>query len=327
MELISVKERISPVVSIEQVINESSDENFMQANTEPVNLIALREACIIPSFAKDNESTISHTEFIETVTETAYSVFRNEIFLYPAIRVSHPISGRIPEAMGKPAKELQDFEKTLYYERMAFIIEIPSIVADVNGNQISLAIGGVRSYHLENLYSKKTEEHFKVFIGFKNKVCTNLCVSTDGFLGELKVRAMEELAQKVWELFTGFRHEKMISEISALGQLSLTEHQFAQIIGKMRLYQYLPLLQKKDIEAVPMNDSQVASIAREYYNSQSFCREDNGEINLWKVYNLFTGANKSSYIDTFLDRGVGCLLFAQMLQNSLLSESDCWFLK
>lgn len=26
----------------------------------------------------------------------------------------------------------------------------------------------------------------------------------------------------------------------------------------------------------------------------------NGEINLWNVYNLFTQANKSSYIDTFL---------------------------
>ena len=41
--------------------------------------------------------------------------------------------------------------------------------------------GGVRAYNDTNLYSKKGAERFKVFIGFICKVCTNLCVSTDGF--------------------------------------------------------------------------------------------------------------------------------------------------
>jgi len=327
MELVAVKEKVSPVLSIEQVISESSDENFIQANTIPVNLSTIKEECIIPSFAKDNESTISHSEFIQTVAATAYEVFRNETILYPAIRVSHPISGRIPEAMGKPAKELQYYEKTLYYERMAFIIEIPSIVSNVTGNEISLAIGGVRAYNNENLYSRKIEEKFKVFIGFKNKVCTNLCISTDGYLAELRVRTADEMAQKVMELFANFQYEKKVSEFRALTELSLSEHQFAQIIGKMRLFQYLPLNEKKEVEAVSMNDSQVASIARDYYCNQSFCRNEDGEINLWKMYNLFTSANKSSYIDTFLDRGAGCMQFVQMLQKALLYDSECWFLK
>ena len=39
------------------------------------------------------------------------------------------------------------------------------------------------------LYSKKTVEKFKVFIGFKNLVCCNLCVSTDGFKSEQIGRA------------------------------------------------------------------------------------------------------------------------------------------
>ena len=30
-------------------------------------------------------------------------------------------------------------------------------------------------------------EKFKIFIGFKNMVCCNMCVSTDGFKSELKV--------------------------------------------------------------------------------------------------------------------------------------------
>ena len=37
---------------------------------------------------------------------------------------------------------------------------------------------------------------------------------------------------------------------------------------------------------------------------ENFSRGDNPEIDLWRVYNLFTGANKSSYIDTFLDRSL-----------------------
>ena len=312
--------------NIEQVISESSSENFMQANTMPVNMIDLKEGCIIPSFAKDLESTISHSEFIETVNEVAYRLFDRETILNPAIRVSHPINGRIPEAMGKPAKELLDHEKTLYYERVAFIIEIPSIFDTVHGNTLSLTIGGVRAYNLENLYSKKTEEKFKVFIGFKNHVCTNLCVSTDGFLGELKVRTTDEMAKKVWELFTAYRYEKKVLDFSALGELTISEHQFAQIIGKMRLYQYLPLADKKEIEPAPLNDSHVATIARDYYSNKSFCRDDDGSINLWRLYNLFTSSNKSSYIDTFLDRGVGCSQFLEMLREALLKGSNCWYL-
>jgi len=55
----------------------------------------------------------------------------------PAIRLSHPIKGRIPEARNKPANELLDHEKTLYYESMAFVLEIPEVTVEVNGNTLS----------------------------------------------------------------------------------------------------------------------------------------------------------------------------------------------
>jgi hypothetical protein len=328
MELIAVNNKPSEIeTSIEQVINESTNENFLVANTQPVTSMELKDKCIIPSFAKDNESTISHTEFIDVIGEMASDYFKSEIIYSPAIRVSHPISGRIPEAMGKPAKDLFEHEKTLYYERMAFIIEIPSIKANIHGNDISLTIGGVRSYNLENLHSRKSEERFKLFIGFQNKVCTNLCISTDGFMSDLKVRTTAELANNAYELFSNYAYEKKVSVFSSLGNLAISEHQFAQIIGKMKLYQYLPLVEKRDLEQVPMNDSQVSAIARDFYSSNSFSRNDDGDIDLWKLYNLFTSANKSSYIDTFLDRGAGCLIFAEMLQNALRNQEDCWFLQ
>lgn len=36
---------------------------------------------------------------------------------------------------------------------MSFVIRIPSIGKNINGNKLALAIGGIRSYNLENLYS------------------------------------------------------------------------------------------------------------------------------------------------------------------------------
>ena len=102
---------------------------------------------------------------------------------------------------------------------------------------------------------------------------------------------------------------------------SLTERQFAQIIGKGRLYNYLPKKEKLQLPELLMNDGHISAIAKDYYQDERFCREANGDINLWNMYNLFTGANKGSYIDTFLDRGVNAFNFAKGISNAL-SDSD-----
>jgi hypothetical protein len=39
-------------------------------------------------------------------------LFVGEQINYPAVRVSHPVRGRIPSAMGKPAIELEENDKT-----------------------------------------------------------------------------------------------------------------------------------------------------------------------------------------------------------------------
>ena len=190
MELINVQNNILPD---ESKVVETSDNRFILANTEPIAYADLKHKCIIPVFSKDNEQTISHSEFIDIVGQAANKFFPSESILHPAIRISHPIKGRIPDAIGKPADKLLEEEKTVYFERCAFNYELPGINAIVNGNKLSLSIGGVRAYHYENLYGKKTEEHFKVYIGFKNHVCINLCISTDGFLDDLRVMSLHEL--------------------------------------------------------------------------------------------------------------------------------------
>ena len=84
---------------------------------------------------------------------------------------------------------------------------------------------------------------------------------------------------------------------------------------------------KKEIaDPIPLMDSQVSTVAKDYYSNRSFCRNSDGNIDLWKLYNLFTGANKSSYIDTFLDRSVGASAFIGGLQNALNGVTQSWFL-
>lgn len=324
MELINVQNQIVPD---EAKVVETSDNRFILANTQPISYGELKHKCIIPVFSKDNESTVSHSEFIDTVGQACEKFFPSENILHPAIRISHPIKGRIPEAMGKPAELLLEEEKTIYYERCAFVFEVPSINSVVNGNKLSLSIGGVRAYNSENLYGKKTEEHFKVFIGFKNHVCINLCISTDGFLDDLRVMSIQELFNRVFQLLTRFDAEKHVNHLSTLSEYTLSEHQFAQLVGKSRLYQYLPMKTRKALEiSVPISDTQIAMVGKDYYEDKSFCREESGEINLWRVYNLFTGATKSSYIDTFLDRNVGSLLFMNSLVAHLRDKKQSWFL-
>jgi hypothetical protein len=299
---------------------------FIEANTEEVTLRHLKNECIIPVF-RDNEKTVSHYEFVDAVNHCVMKSFPRETVLAPEIRVSHKINGRIPSALNKKVSELEDWEKTQYWERMMFIIEVPSIRDTISGNELSLTIGAVRALNHESLFSKKSIEKFKVFIGFQNKVCTNLLVSTDGIALEIRVASLQELVKQVYELFGNYNMRFHLETMREFENYSLTEHQFAQLIGKARLYNYLPVEQKKVIPALTFGDGQFNTIARDYYLDKSFCRDGNGDINLWKLYGLFTGSNKSSYIDTFLDRSVNAFSFTESLVQALEHNSEMsWFL-
>ena len=300
---------------------------FIVANTIEVPLHHLKQDCIIPVFSKDNEKTIAHQEFIESVLSAISKVFPHHSISTPEIRVSHQIKGRTPDAIHLNAKDLLDHQKTIYYERMAFVINIPSIVDSINGNELTLSVGGVRSYNLENLYNKKTLEKFKFFIGFQNKVCLNMCINTDGFKEDLRVSSASELQHKVIEVMQNYNAELHLMEMKEFTQDYLSEHQFAQLIGKSRLYQHLPKSEKQKIPMLNFNDSHINTMAKDYYEDKNFCRLDDGRINLWDVYNLFTQANKSSYIDTFLDRNLNAFEFSKGIQKTLNGNSDYhWFL-
>lgn len=324
--VISQLTQLGRVETIDFAVDPPMDKRFMGANTAAVTLQHLRERCTIPVFAKDNESTVSHQEFIDLIGQAASLAFPNQHISQPAIRVSHVIKGRIPEAVGKPAKDLLEHEKTIYYERVAFIYDLPSISEDVNGNKLSLSLGGVRAYNLENLYGKKTEERFKLFIGFKNHVCTNLCVSTDGFREEVRVRTLPELFNRAVQLFGSYNMEKDLHDLEILSDYGLTERQFAHLIGRLRMFQFLKGPEKEGLPQLCLGDSQVNSVIRGYYGDKAFKHDLLGGIDLWRLYNLFTGANKSSYIDTWMDRTVNALSFTSLLLDALKTGKSIWYL-
>lgn len=319
------------IVDVEPILSRREVKKlpFIEANTKEVTIEHLKDDCIVPVFSKDNEITISHPNFIESVWEAANRVFPNESIELPDIRVSHIIKGRTPEAIHKSVKDLLEEDKTIYYERMMFCFEIPSIHEDIAGNRLNLTIGGVRSYNHENLYSKKGMEKFKLFIGFKNLVCCNMCVSTDGFKSELKVMDVNGLLNAAMQLFQEYNAAKHLYYMGAFKDSYMTEHQFAQFLGKSRLYQYLPNEQRRLLPQMLMTDTQIGIVAKSFYHDDNFSLPDNQkEISMWNVYNLLTGANKSSYIDNFLDRAYNATQLVDGLNKALYGDSEySWFIQ
>jgi hypothetical protein len=315
---------------MEQTLNSTeikhSVPSFIDGNTVPLSREELESNHIIPVFGKDNEPTISHTEFINSVTECAELALPSFSIGAEEIRGSHPIKGRIAEARLKAAKELLSHEKTLYYERMMFCFTIPSITETIDGKEMSLVVGGVKCYSHDNLYSSKgSKEHFQIFIGFQVQVCSNLCVWTDGSLRKTAVRSIDELQSEVYQLIVQFNAAKALSTLENWTDLHLTESQFAHFVGKARLYPHTPKAFQSAIPELTLTDYQIGSIVKGFYKDPNFSNSD-GSLSLWNAYNLLTGSNKSSYIDSFLDRSASASNVVLELEQSLAGGNSSWYL-
>ena len=88
-----------------------------------------------------------------------------------------------------------------------------------------------------NLYSKKGLEKFKVFIGFKNQVCCNLCVFTDGLNSCLEVSNTNELYRIVLEMFNSYNPAKHIHLMQ-----TLTDSYRTPVLPVIRKNEALPVI-------------------------------------------------------------------------------------
>lgn len=71
--------------------------------------------------------------------------------------------------------------------------------------------------------------------------------------------------------------------MQTLGNAYLTEHQFAEILGKMRLYQCLPPHYQKSVPKLLITDTQINSVAKAYMQDENFGSFGN-DLSMWKFY-------------------------------------------
>jgi hypothetical protein len=298
---------------------EHIEKPFIVANTLPVSLKEIHDHHIIPVFSKDNSPLISQSQIVETTLETISSLGYEAS--EPEIRVSHPIMGRVPEARFKPASELLPKEITQYYERMIFLLKIPKIRSTVNGQELSLVVGGIKSYSWDNLgRDHKASQHFKFFVGFQVWVCSNLCVSTDGAVLELKANSPSLIASQIKEMMNIYRPERHLSWLEDLGNYGLKDSQFAKFIGRCSMQPF-----SEDAPKYSLSSTQINSVVKGYYSDPCFSHGKE-EISLWNLYNLITESNKGSYIDGFLDRNVSGERIVEDLRHSIHTGSPNWYL-
>ena len=309
----------------ELILNPTS-VNFLEANTNAITLQELTEQCVVPTWA-NQELTISHQDFINTVHDAACNVFAGETINSPEIRVSHIVRGRTANSLHKRTSELLESEKTQFYQRLAFAFTIPSLHECIDGQRLELCIGGVRNYSDLNLYrTNRGMEKFSIFIGWRVNVCSNQVLTGQGVRLNIEVMSLHDLYKAVLDLFYNFNLEKDIQLLHSLTQTRLTESQFAQIVGRMRLYQALPSYLQREIPKLLITDSQINNVCRDYYNNPNFGHKDN-TISLFDFHNLLTSANKSSYVDSYVQRGINATEITVGIGKALQGDSEySWFL-
>ena len=93
----------------------------------------------------------------------------------------------------------------------------------------------------------------------------------------------------------------------------------------MRLYQALSQTKQRALPKMLLTDTQINNVAKAYISDENF--GGNEGLSMWNFYNLLTGANKSSYIDSFLDRSYNATEIAIGINSALHGdERYSWFI-
>ena len=304
--------------------------HFIESNTFAVTMEELERDCIVPTF-KDMEPVIAHQDFAKTVLDAAKEIFRGETFGDIEARGSHVINGRTPDALHLKASELRDNQKTKFYQRFAWCVEIKSKSAIVNGQEVYLTIGGTRSLHNSNLYARKAPEKFRIFISYRVKICSNeMIIQENGLTGTLECMTLADLYQNAMHLFMNFNAEKALQTLEHLGDTYISTQQFCQLIGRMRLYTALSEKQKTDLRLpqILLGDSVINSATRNFVNNPNFGINGGHRISCWQLMQLLNEGAKASYIDLWVDRNANCTYIASEVQKTITGEtgSFSWFL-
>lgn len=160
----------------------------------------------------------------------------------------------------------------------------------------------------------------------QNRVCSNLMLTTDGLQDRVEVMSLGELYQSALRLFHCYDPAKDVDLFNTLGTMRVTESEFCQLVGRMRLYQALTPERQRALPKMLLGDSQINAACRAFVSDSNF-RCTGGTITGWQLLNLLNGAAKSSYIDGFLERNVNCTEFVQGIHRAKQGDDKyAWFL-
>lgn len=318
------QENESQIMLLEPV-EEKKRNPFIIGNTVETDLQKLQDDYLVPVFSRDNVETISHNEFINTVCDAVQTYFQGQQFNEPEIRVSHEMKLRTRKGSGKLVENLTNEDSGSYYQRMMFMIEIPSISYGINGNKLNLQVVGVRTYTETNLLGNSNQKQtFRVGVGFVNEICTNLLLRTDGVRLSIKVTNTADLYKYCMELFGKYDYASHIEEMSRLRNTMIDIRTLAQFLGKARMYQALPQSMKTrlGLPELILNEAQLNSMIRNYYTDENFGGFGKS-ITGWQFYQLLTNY-KNNYIDTTLERTLNAYEVTEGLVKSINGEDDSW---
>ena len=319
----------------EDVSNETKEfpeeiPSFIEGSANAITLSDLTTLCTVPTWP-DNTLVTSHQDFINTVRRAAQDVFPNESISEPEIRVSHAQHGRVPTALRKKTSELLPSETTLWYQRMCFCIVV-SKKDTVSGNEVHLTVGGVRAMNTENLASSRKIEKYKLFIGWRVRVCSNLCIFGDAMIDKLECTSTAEIYERACKLFQGFDPETNRQKLESLTKTTLTLEDFTHVIGKFRLYEAMSPAQRNKL-ALPnvlLGDQSINSATRAFLANPNFGVGDGNSINGWQFLNLLNESVKfSSYIDRFLQKNVSATDTAVGICEAIsgIDNKYAWFIQ
>ena len=307
-------------------VNEQDERKpFILGNTKAIGLTELQEDYLVPVFSRDNIETISHSDFINVVADAAQTYFQGEQFTEPQIRVSHEMIVRTRKGNGKLVENLEKDDSGSYYQRMMFMIELPNISYTINGNAMNLQIVGVRSYSETNLLGNSLQKQlFRLGIGFLNRCCTNMLLSTDGVKFDIKVTNPADLYRHCIELFASYNYRQHIEDMKRLGNTIIDVSTFAQFLGKARLYQAIPTHIKNELglPELILPEAQINQAARDYYSDENFSGYGK-QLTAWNFYQLLTNY-KNNYIDITMERCVNAYDVARGLASAINRQDDTW---
>ena len=322
-----------PEIIEAEVIEDDEDwgdehPNFIESNTQAITLEELSNQ-LIPTFA-DNQVSISHTKFIETVKSAAEKVFGE---LTPVeIRVSHPIIGRTPDAIHLKASELREDQKTCFHQRLAWICHVKGLTRNIDGKTVELTVAGCRSYHEDKLYNRLSPMHFRVAVMWSMRICSNQMICGRGNSGLFEALTEADIYQKSLELFSGFDpyKEENLQLLENLTTTRISEEMFCKIMGRLRLYQALPTNEQKLLPNVSYIGDQACNKAiQSYVQNPNFGRQEGEELSMFNMLNLLNEAVKAKYIDRWMDSNQACTDFCLGIQKAINGEDTdgySWFL-